>query len=79
MITAIKDAQNEWDQEWNEWNEYYSDQGTDGREHEPMPSELLGILVSQKGQYSCLKNSPFRAVRMEDRIKKLLSIDKQCI
>ena len=26
-----------------------------------------------------LKNSPFRACRIEDRIKKLLSIDKQCL
>lgn len=26
-----------------------------------------------------VKNSPFRAVRIEDRIKKLISIDKQCI
>ena len=26
-----------------------------------------------------LKESPFRAVRMEDRIKKLLSIEKQCL
>ena len=80
MITAIKDAQNEWDQEWNEWNEYYSNQSTGGREQEPMPSELLGILVTQRDEYSQgLKTSPFRAIRMEDRIKKLVSIDKQCI
>ena len=26
-----------------------------------------------------LKHSPFRAIRMEDRIKKLVSIEKQCI
>ena len=26
-----------------------------------------------------LKMSPFRSIRMEDRIKKLVSIDKQCI
>jgi hypothetical protein len=26
-----------------------------------------------------LLNSPFRAIRQEDRIKKLLSVDKQCI
>ena len=26
-----------------------------------------------------IKKSPFRAIRMEDRIKKLVSIDKQCI
>ena len=26
-----------------------------------------------------LKDSPFRAIRMEDRIKKLVSIEKQCI
>lgn len=26
-----------------------------------------------------IKNSPFRAIRIEDRIKKLVSIDKQCI
>ena len=26
-----------------------------------------------------VKNSPFRACRMEDKIKKLLSIDKQCL
>jgi len=81
MITAIRDAEDSHSQEWSEWNEYYSNQGSDGREQEPLASELLGILVSQKAQYSYayLKNSPFRAIRMEDRIKKLLSIDKQCI
>jgi hypothetical protein len=26
-----------------------------------------------------LKNSPFRSIRIEDRIKKLVSIDKQCL
>lgn len=26
-----------------------------------------------------LKNSPFRAIRIEDRINKLVSIDKQCL
>jgi hypothetical protein len=36
--------------------------------------EKYGIWDSYK-----LKHSPFRAVRMEDRIKKLVSIEKQCI
>ena len=26
-----------------------------------------------------VKDGPFRAVRMEDRISKLISIDKQCL
>ena len=29
--------------------------------------------------YYDLKNSPFRSVRIEDRIKKLVSIHKQCV
>jgi len=35
-----------------------------------------GTLVTY---YGSLKRSPFRSVRMEDRIEKLLSIEKQCI
>jgi hypothetical protein len=80
MITAIKKVEDSYSQEWSEWYDYYGNQASDGREQEPLAPELLGILVSQKDEkVACLKNSPFRAVRMEDRIKKLLSIDKQCI
>ena len=41
----------------------------------------LPMITAIKTQYSktYLTISPFRAVRMEDRIKKLVSINKQCI
>ena len=46
-------------------------------------SDLPDVLWIIEDYSNCnshlLKDSPFRAVRMEDRIKKLVSIDKQCI
>ena len=41
----------------------------------------LPMITSLKEIYgeSWLKDSPFRAIRIEDRINKLVSIDKQCI
>lgn len=42
------------------------------------PLPMLNAIVQEKGFYG-LFNSPFRGVRIEDRIKKLVSIDKQCI
>lgn len=40
----------------------------------------LPMITSLKEQYEYkLKESPFRTVRIEDRINKLVSIDKQCI
>jgi hypothetical protein len=39
----------------------------------------LPMITALKDMNYNIKNSPFRAVRIEDRIKKLLSIHKQCI
>jgi len=39
----------------------------------------LPMITALKAENYFLKNSPFRACRIEDRIKKLLSIDKQCL
>lgn len=39
----------------------------------------LPMITALKGKGYNLKNSPFRSVRMEDRIKKLVSIEKQCL
>ena len=75
MITTIKKVEADLNNEWNEWH-----LNSDPEDQQPMSSELLDILVTQRDEFSkCLKTSPFRAVRMEDRIKKLVSIDKQCI
>ena len=42
--------------------------------------DLLWIIEDySNGNSHLLKDSPFRAIRMEDRIKKLVSIEKQCI
>ena len=80
MITAIRDAEDEYNRDHYEWYQWYHDSPDSCEEQEPMAPELLGILISQKAEYSQgLKTSPFRAIRMEDRIKKLVSIDKQCI
>lgn len=37
------------------------------------------ILYSEIQAYIGIRNSPFRCIRIEDRINKLVSIDKQCI
>lgn len=42
------------------------------------PLPMITALVETKGREWLLR-SPFRAIRMEDRIKKLVSITKQCI
>lgn len=42
----------------------------------PLP---MIIAISQEKGDEWLYNSPFRGIRMEDRIKKLASIDKQCL
>lgn len=39
----------------------------------------LPMITALKGINFDLKKSPFRAIRIEDRIKKLVSIDKQCL
>lgn len=39
----------------------------------------LPMITALKNQAYPLKNSPFRACRIEDRIDKLLSIEKQCL
>lgn len=39
----------------------------------------LPMITALKERGYNLKNSPFRAVRIEDRINKLVSINKQCI
>lgn len=72
MITAIKDALEEYDIECREYHNYMNSDPFPNSKYEPMPDALASIVGS-------LKNSPFRAVRMEDRIKKLLSIEKQCL
>ncbi len=79
MITAIKEVQDDHSQDYDDWYNY--DQHSPSHEEQrPLVPELLGILVSQRDEYEgCVRSSPFRAVRMEDRIKKLVSIDKQCI
>jgi hypothetical protein len=80
MITAIKDSENELNNEWREYNNHYNDEPWSGDPYKPVTPELIGILISQRDEYShSIKASPFRAVRMEDRIEKLVSIDKQCI
>lgn len=42
----------------------------------PLPM-ITAIKEMSEGDF--LKNSPFRAIRIEDRVKKLVSIEKQCI
>jgi len=82
MITAIKKVEDDSNHEFSEFYAYHNSDSPhiDGSEEPPMTPELLGILVTQRDEYSQgLKTSPFRAIRMEDRIKKLVSIDKQCI
>ena len=82
MITAIKEVENEFNQECSEHYIYNNSDSPhiNSEEQSPLLPELLGILVSQRDEYEgCVRSSPFRAVRMEDRIKKLVSIDKQCI
>lgn len=39
----------------------------------------LPMITALKDMKFDLKNSPFRAVRIEDRINKLVSIEKQCL
>lgn len=39
----------------------------------------LPMIQALYGMGYDVKNSPFRAVRIEDRVNKLLSIEKQCI
>lgn len=80
MITAMKDASAELDDEWQEYHNHYDNQPVFDDSQKPWTPEVLSILVSQKDEYEHrVKTSPFRAIRMEDRIKKLVSIDKQCI
>lgn len=42
------------------------------------PLPMLTAIKQNHPDFS-LKHSPFRAIRMEDRIKKLVSIEKQCL
>lgn len=42
------------------------------------PLPMLVAIAGEMGEKSLLR-SPFRGIRMEDRIKKLASIDKQCL
>ena len=79
MITAIKAVENQYQEEYSDWVNYSGALNYSGEEQEPIPGEILGILVNPRHDYCSLKESPFRSIRMEDRIKKLLSIDKQCI
>ena len=39
----------------------------------------LPMITALKDMKFDIKNSPFRAVRIEDRINKLVSIEKQCL
>jgi len=64
MITAIREEIAAWNQLSIDYDKEYLD------------GYIPKVYVA--GVYN-LKASPFRAVRMEDRIEKLLSIEKQCI
>ena len=80
MITAIKDVEHGHDDEMTEYHNHNDHQPSFNHEQRPLTPEVLSILVSQRDDYEgSVKSSPFRAIRMEDRIKKLVSIDKQCI
>lgn len=43
------------------------------------PLPMLTAMRSGMWSNWMIKKSPFRTIRMEDRIKKLVSIDKQCL
>lgn len=61
-------------EEMRRWREMH-DQGLVDVVFCPLP-----MITSLKEQYEYkLKESPFRTVRIEDRINKLVSIEKQCI
>ena len=80
MITAIKDEEREHDDHLTEYHNHYDHHQVYDDQERPWIPEVLSILVSQRDEYEHrIKTSPFRAIRMEDRIEKLVSIDKQCI
>jgi hypothetical protein len=88
MITAINDAALEHAHDTDRWyNDVQWAEETCNSYKDTPPPEIPKVLQPfvVKGltedvyHLTNLKSSPFRAVRMEDRIEKLLSIDKQCL
>ena len=88
MITAIKDAMDEHYLDSERWynDVQWAEENCSSYKNTPPPEipkvlEPFVVKSSTKDEYHLnhLKSSPFRAVRMEDRIKKLLSIEKQCL
>lgn len=61
--------------EMQEWVKLY-DNGKVDVVFCPLP---MIIAIADRWSEKALLNSPFRGIRMEDRIKKLASIDKQCL
>lgn len=78
MITAIKDEFSEFDWECYEYERYMDSDPFPDSKYAPVANPVVSVF-DRGNDYSSLKTSPFRAVRMEDRIKKLVSIEKQCI
>lgn len=89
MITAIKNAEIEDEFETTRW--YYDEQWAEevrpcSYKQTPAPTVpkilepfVVKDLTEDVYHRTGLKGSPFRTVRMEDRIEKLISIEKQCI
>ena len=78
MITAIKDEFLEFDHQGHDYQQYMDSDPFPDSKYAPIPNAVISIF-DRGNDHMSLKSSPFRAVRMEDRIKKLLSIEKQCI
>lgn len=78
MITAIKEEILEFDKEYSRMELQAEIPGGLPVWELDQYFERYSPKVYDAGVYN-LKASPFRAVRMEDRIEKLLSIEKQCL
>ena len=87
MITAIKDAQIEHAHDTDRWYNdiQWAEEVNSSYKDTPAP-EIPKVLepfvvkgLEDMYHLTNLKSSPFRAIRMEDRIEKLISIEKQCI
>lgn len=88
MITALKDAMIEYDNSYGLWRIDKEVAYAEGEKFDVPPptgpKSLEGFkFIDEEWMggfgYTDLKHSPFRAIRMEDRIEKLISIEKQCI
>ena len=76
MITAIREEITEWKQLSADYEVQASIPGNVVYDEEYLDRYIPKVYDADV--YN-LKESPFRAIRMEDRIKKLISIEKQCI